>query len=274
MFRPISASETYGLRKTVLHPERTNSELAFSSDETAAALHIGAVSSGSIVGVGSVWPAPLPQSIYQDAWRIVGMAVDPGYRKRGIGSEILNQLLAHAAVNNSKLAWCNSREDALPLYAGAGFATTISHDLNDANRERIRMTCRLDKINNSKLVPIESDGILRYDTSARLSRIVVFNRMVHIGGLLPNRSDVSVGHQTREILEKIDSLLKKAGTHKSRLISAMVWLKDIATASEMNDVWEAWVPEGSAPARACVQSVPGAKEYSVEIAVVAAESSS
>ena len=177
----------------------------------------------------------------------------------------------HAAASNSKLAWCNSRENAVPLYASAGFATTGPSDPSPTDRKRIRMTCRLDKINNSKLVPVEVDGILRYDTSARLSRIVVFNNMVHIGGLLPNRSDVSVGDQTREILEKIDALLKKVGTSRSRLISAMVWLKDIATAPEMNSVWESWVPIGTAPSRACVQSVPGAQEFSVEISVIAAQ---
>lgn len=271
MYRPISARETHDLRGSVLHPEQTSSELAYPSDETPDALHIGAVAGGAIVGVGSVWPASLPQSTYQDAWRIVGMAIIPGYRKRGIGSEILNKLLSHAAASNSTLAWCNSRENAVPLYASAGFATTGAGDLNATGRKRIRMTCRLDKINNSKLVPVEVDGILRYDTSARLSRIVVFNNMVHIGGLLPNRSDVSVGDQTREILEKVDALLKKVGTSRSRLISAMVWLKDIATAPEMNSVWESWVPIGTAPSRACVQSVPGAQEFSVEISVIAAQ---
>jgi enamine deaminase RidA (YjgF/YER057c/UK114 family)/GNAT superfamily N-acetyltransferase len=271
IYRPISALETHGLRRSVLHPDQKGAELAYPSDEVAVALHVGAISSGTIVGIGSVWPSPLPQSIYWDAWRIVGMAVDPNYQKRGIGSKILNHLLAHAAAQNSDLAWCNSREEAVPLYATAGFATTTSSDFADRNRKRVRMTCRLDKINNAKLQPIESDGIQRFDTSARLSRIVVFNNTVHIGGLLPNRSDVSVGQQTLEILEKIDWLLKKAGTNKSRLISAMVWLKDIVAAPQMNEVWEAWVPPGTAPVRACVQSVPGSKDYAVEIAVVAAQ---
>ena len=270
-YRPISALETYPLRRSVLHPDQTGAELAYPSDGAAAALHVGAVSSGNIVGVGSIWPSALPQSIYAGAWRIVGMAVEPGYRKRGIGSELLNHLLAHAAAQNGELAWCNSREEAVALYASAGFATTASSESADRSRRRVRMTCRLDKINNAKLQPIEQDGIVRFDTSARLSRIVVVNNTVHIGGLLPNRSDVSVGQQTLEILEKIDALLKKAGTNRSRLISAMVWLKDIATVPQMNEVWEAWIPSGTAPTRACVQCVPGSKDFAVEIAVMAVQ---
>lgn len=268
-FRSLSASDTLSLRKRVLHPERSVQELAYPADDSAEALHVGALIGDNVIGVGSVWPSPLPQSIYQDAWRIVGMAVDPEYHGKGVGSGILNGLLAHAASSKSSLAWCNSRVAAVPFYANGGFATTGSDDL--MGRDRIRMTCRIDKVNNSKLLPVEIDGILRYDTSSRLSRIVAFNNMVHLGGLLPNRSDVSVADQTREILEKIDALLKKAGSSKSRLLSAMVWLKDIAAAPEMNSVWEAWVPRGAAPARACVQSVPGAKEFSVEIAIVAAQ---
>jgi enamine deaminase RidA (YjgF/YER057c/UK114 family) len=270
-YRSISARETHALRRSVLHPDQTGAELAYQPDEAAAALHVGAISSGNIVGVGSIWPSALPRSIYAGAWRIVGMAVDPNYRKRGIGSELVNHLLAHAAAQNGELAWCNSREEAVALYASAGFATTASSELADRSRKRVRMTCRLDKINNAKLQPIESDGIVRFDTSARLSRIVIVNNTVHIGGLLPNRSDVSVGQQTLEILEKIDALLKKAGTNRSRLISAMVWLKDIATVPQMNEVWEAWVPSGTAPTRACVQCVPGSKDFAVEIAVVAVQ---
>src|SRR5258708_1804492 len=121
-YRPISALETYPLRRSVLHPDQTGAELAYPSDGAAAALHVGAVSSGNIVGVGSIWPSALPQSIYAGAWRIVGMAVEPGYRKRGIGSELLNHLLAHAARQNGELDSCNSLEDAATLSSTATFA--------------------------------------------------------------------------------------------------------------------------------------------------------
>jgi len=65
-------------------------------------------------------------------------------------------------------------------------------------------------------------------------------------------------------------LLIRAGSSKSKLITAMVWLKDIATAAEANAVWEAWVSAGTAPARSCVQAIPGAEEFGIEIAAVAA----
>jgi enamine deaminase RidA (YjgF/YER057c/UK114 family) len=98
----------------------------------------------------------------------------------------------------------------------------------------------------------------------RLSRATVFKNTVHVGGLLPNRSDISVAEQTREVLEKIDAVLARVGSSKSKLISATVWLKDIASVGEANGVWEAWVPAGYAPARSCVQAVPGSPEFAVE----------
>ena len=241
------------------------------ADPSPTAFHVGAFQSDQIVGVGSVVRSPLPNSIYRDAWRIVGPLVDRPFVRRGIEQQILRQLLTHAGASGSALAWCETTEDAIPLYADCGFARTSWTGESEADHPRVRLTCRLDKVNNFPIRAVETEGIQRIDTSARLSRVVVFNGAVHIGGLLPNRSDVSVGDQTREILEKIDSLLAKAGSEKSRLVSAMVWLKDISTVSDMNEVWQAWVPEGTAPARACVESVPGSKEFAVEISVIAAQ---
>ncbi len=81
-----------------------------------------------------------------------------------------------------------------------------------------------------------------------------------------------MGEQTREILALIDGLLAKAGTDKTRLISANIWLTDIATFQEMNAVWDAWVAPGAAPARATVEAKLAAPLYMVENAGVAARS--
>ena len=94
--------------------------------------------------------------------------------------------------------------------------------------------------------------IQRIKTGARLSKAVVHGDTVYLAGLT---ADVSagrgVGEQTQEILAAIDALLKEAGTDKSKLLQATIWLQDIRTVDEMNKVWDAWVPQGCAPARAC-----------------------
>jgi enamine deaminase RidA (YjgF/YER057c/UK114 family) len=199
------------------------------------------------------------------------MAVDPTWRGQGIGSEVLGHLLAHAAAEGGRLAWCNSRPEAVSLYRRYGFTSTPADASDAAGPPRVRMTSRLDRSAPiHRTTSDQGDGIRRIDAFPRLSRAVVFNGAVHIGGLLANRSDIAVGEQTREILDQIDTLLTRAGIDRSRLISAMIWLKDIGTVGEANAVWEAWVPTGAAPARACVQAVPGSPEFGVEIAVIAA----
>lgn len=71
-------------------------------------------------------------------------------------------------------------------------------------------------------------------------------------------------------MENIETLLKEAGTDKTRLLSAQIWLSDISTFDEMNAVWDEWVAEGNPPARACVESKLAAPQYNVEIMVIAA----
>jgi enamine deaminase RidA (YjgF/YER057c/UK114 family) len=78
--------------------------------------------------------------------------------------------------------------------------------------------------------------------------------------------------QTTEILASIDRLLAAAKTDKSNLLSAMIWLTDMSTFSEMNKVWEAWVVPGATPARATVMSAQlAASDFKIEIAVIAAQ---
>jgi enamine deaminase RidA (YjgF/YER057c/UK114 family) len=78
-----------------------------------------------------------------------------------------------------------------------------------------------------------------------------------------------VTEQTRDIVGIIDGLLAEAGTDKSKLLMANIWLTDIGTFQEMNSVWDAWVSPGNAPARATVEAKLAAPQFTVEIAVIA-----
>jgi enamine deaminase RidA (YjgF/YER057c/UK114 family) len=113
--------------------------------------------------------------------------------------------------------------------------------------------------------------IERFETGARLSRAVAHGETVYLAGIVSEQpKGKSTAEQTREILAQIETLLAKAGSDKSMLLSANIWLTDMANFAEMNAVWEAWVPPGSAPARATVQAALASADRTVEIMVVAA----
>lgn len=101
-----------------------------------------------------------------------------------------------------------------------------------------------------------------------MSQAVVWNGTVTTAGQVSEGKDVTT--QTTLILKQIDELLEQAGTDKSKLISATIWLSDISTFSQMNAVWDAWVSPGNAPARACVEARLARQELFVEIQVTAA----
>jgi len=114
-------------------------------------------------------------------------------------------------------------------------------------------------------------SIQRIETGGRLSKAVIHGDVVYLAGLTAAKSlEQGVGEQTREILAVIDAYLAKAGTDKTKLLRATIWLSDIRTVEEMNKVWDAWVPQGSAPARACVEALLQGPEKKVEIEVTAA----
>ena len=92
--------------------------------------------------------------------------------------------------------------------------------------------------------------IQRFDSGARMSRVVVHGDTVYVAGLTAETSvGKSVGEQTSEILGRIDGYLKQSGTDKSKLLHAVIWLQDIRTVDEMNKVWDAWISPGNAPVR-------------------------
>jgi enamine deaminase RidA (YjgF/YER057c/UK114 family) len=113
--------------------------------------------------------------------------------------------------------------------------------------------------------------LIRIDPGPRMSDAIIHEGRVFLAGQVAERSrGRSVREQTAEILAEIDQVLKKAGTDKTRIITANIWLSDISTFGEMNAVWDAWVVPGRTPARATVESKLAAPEYKVEIMVTAA----
>lgn len=105
-----------------------------------------------------------------------------------------------------------------------------------------------------------------------MSQAVVHGATVYLAGQVADQTKgKSVGDQTREILAKIDGLLAEAGSDKTKILSATIYLADIATFAEMNAIWDAWVPPGHAPARATVEAKLAAPPYTVEIACIAAK---
>ena len=114
-------------------------------------------------------------------------------------------------------------------------------------------------------------AIKRIDVGARMSQAVVHNGTVYTAGQVALRAPgASITEQTRDILARIDELLAEAGSDKSKLISATIWLTDMRDFAEMNKVWDAWVSPGNTPCRACVESRLAAQQFNVEIGVIAA----
>jgi enamine deaminase RidA (YjgF/YER057c/UK114 family) len=114
-------------------------------------------------------------------------------------------------------------------------------------------------------------SIQRMHTNKRMSQIVVHGDTIYLAGQVAlDRPDASFAEQTRNVLERIDALLAEAGSDRSKLLSATIWLADMRGFEEMNAVWDAWVPEGCAPARATVEAKLATPQFTVEIGVVAA----
>lgn len=112
--------------------------------------------------------------------------------------------------------------------------------------------------------------IIRHQTGPRMSQLVIHNGIAYLAGQV-GTPGASITQQTNDILAQIDVLLAEAGTDKNNLLTAQIWLADIASQfGEMNAAWEAWVPEGSAPARWTGEAKLATPDYHVEIIVTAA----
>ena len=110
--------------------------------------------------------------------------------------------------------------------------------------------------------------IKRFETGPRMSQAVAHNGTVYTAGQVAKGATVK--EQTTTILKQVDALLAAAGTDKTKILSATIWLVNVASFAEMNSVWDTWVSAGNTPARACVESKLVAPDYLVEIAVICA----
>jgi enamine deaminase RidA (YjgF/YER057c/UK114 family) len=114
------------------------------------------------------------------------------------------------------------------------------------------------------------NAVTRQLSDAQFSRIVIHNGVVHLAGQPAKDRSAPVKAQTAEILRSIDSLLAAAGSDKSRLLTAVIYLADMRQKAQMDEAWLAWVDPRNTPARACIETRLGNLGSAVMIRVVAA----
>ncbi|MDH1053979.1 RidA family protein [Aquipseudomonas alcaligenes] len=114
-------------------------------------------------------------------------------------------------------------------------------------------------------------SIQRLRIEKRYSEIVIHNGTIHLAGQLADDYDGDIREQTRQTLANIDRYLAEAGSDKTRILSVTIYLKDMADYAGLNEVYDAWVAEGAAPARACVEAKLYDPRVLVEMMVVAAQ---
>lgn len=111
--------------------------------------------------------------------------------------------------------------------------------------------------------------ITRHHTGPRMSQIVTHNGTVYLAGQVAKGASVTA--QTEACLAQIDTLLAEAGSSRENMLQVIIWLSDMADFAEMNAVWDAWVPQGHTPVRACGEAKLATPEYLVEVIVTAAQ---
>lgn len=111
--------------------------------------------------------------------------------------------------------------------------------------------------------------IQRFHTTPRMSKATAANGTVWLAGIVVDKPAASIAEETRHILETIDGLLAEAGSDRAHIVSALFWVSDMRYYDEMNAVWDAWLPSGCAPSRACTQAILARPHCRVEIMVTA-----
>jgi enamine deaminase RidA (YjgF/YER057c/UK114 family) len=113
--------------------------------------------------------------------------------------------------------------------------------------------------------------IQRFQSTRRLSRVVIHNDTVYVAGVTASRTTGDISEQTADVLTKIDQYLADVGSSRDKLLSVQIWLKDIARDfAGMNAVWESWIPQDAVPTRATCEARLASPELLVEIIVIAA----
>jgi enamine deaminase RidA (YjgF/YER057c/UK114 family) len=112
--------------------------------------------------------------------------------------------------------------------------------------------------------------IQRYDVGRRMSEMAVHAGVAYLAGQVAEDENADITGQTRQVLAAVDALLARAGSDKTRILRAQIFLADLADFDAMNAVWEAWVVEGHAPPRATVQAALARPGWKIEVVVTAA----
>lgn len=118
-------------------------------------------------------------------------------------------------------------------------------------------------------VLLMAESISRFQTGKRMSQIVTHGDTIYLAGQVGSPG-ASVAQQTHDCLASIERLLEEAGSDTSHMLQATIWLANMDDFAEMNEVWDAWVPEGHAPTRACGEARLATPDYKVEIILTAA----
>jgi len=113
--------------------------------------------------------------------------------------------------------------------------------------------------------------IQRFHVGKRLSEMVIHGNTIYLAGQVADDAKADAGSQVRQVLAQIDKLLAEAGSDKTRILSATIFLPSMADFPALNAAWEAWVPAGQCPARATVEAKLAAPDYKVEIQIIAAK---
>lgn len=116
-----------------------------------------------------------------------------------------------------------------------------------------------------------SESIQKIGTTPRFSEAAIHNQTVYLSGKVSQMVDGDIHAQTADVLKQIDEALQRAGSDKGQLLSAQIWLKDMADYQSMNQLWDAWLADVAAPVRACVQAPMAKPHYRIEIMVIAGQ---
>ena len=113
-------------------------------------------------------------------------------------------------------------------------------------------------------------SITRHHTNQRMSQIVIHGDTIYLAGQVAADASADITIQTQQVLQKIDTLLAEAGSDKNKILSAQIWIASMGHFAQMNEVWDAWVADGHAPARACIEARLATPDLLVEVGIIAA----
>jgi enamine deaminase RidA (YjgF/YER057c/UK114 family) len=113
-------------------------------------------------------------------------------------------------------------------------------------------------------------SITRHHTNQRMSQIVIHGDTIYLAGQVAADANADITAQTQQVLQKIDTLLAEVGSNKSNILSAQIWIASMGHFAQMNEVWDAWVADGHAPARACIEARLASPDLLVEVGIIAA----